>query len=91
MPPLPVRHLCAFLLALLCAATSFAGEPGPGFELREARFQRSEDSAEQIVSLPDTWTQRGLPQRPGTARYSLRFDLGAVPIEMWALRIDRLS
>ena len=91
MSLLLVRSLWTFVLALLCAATSLASESAATFELHEARFQRSADAAEQIVSLPDTWAQRGLPQQAGTARYSLRFDLAAVPTEMWALRIDRLS
>ncbi|MEY8877473.1 MAG: hypothetical protein AB9M60_13250, partial [Leptothrix sp. (in: b-proteobacteria)] len=49
-----------------------------------------DDAIETPVSLPDTWTARGLPAE-GQGTYRLQFVLPEQPSDMWALRLDWLA
>lgn len=58
--------------------------------LTDAEFSLSTEGPWQAVTLPDTWSQRGLDS-PGIGFYRLRFRLDTAPERLWALRLARLS
>ncbi len=75
------------------AAPGVAAEPA-AIELRQAEFlpvaASGEPAPASVVSLPDTWAQRGLATH-GSARYRLHFTLAQVPAQPWALSFTRIS
>ncbi|MBX3621011.1 MAG: hybrid sensor histidine kinase/response regulator [Rhizobacter sp.] len=81
----------ASVVGLLAGLRALAAGPG---ELAEARFTPLSDTTApavaSVVTLPDTWAQRGLPSR-GAGRYQLSFTLESVPAEPWAIAFDRIS
>jgi signal transduction histidine kinase len=85
-------------LLLMAAAAWFwvfaEGKPdAPALiELRSASFESLDPGrpAAPQVSLPDTWSLRGL-SLGGRGQYRASFELSAVPSGVWALRVDRLS
>lgn len=91
-----------FLLALvglwLSLATGHAAAAGPVVvELRQARFSTLDDASpdgaptpEVVVSLPDTWRQRGLGTT-GKAHYRVAFKLDALPPRPYGLSLTRIS
>jgi signal transduction histidine kinase len=86
----------AFFMLLAASAVNAAPALGTSasdnlaLELTQARFSASTDEPAQTVALPDTWAQRGLPNR-GAGVYRITFDIPVVPQQVWALRIDRLA
>ncbi len=99
--PRHLRRCAAFLMALL-APLAVLSQPeraqaeriqtlgSRALELTQARFSRSEGMPAQTVQLPDTWAQRGLPNR-GAGVYRFAFEVPIVPQQVLALRIDRLA
>ncbi len=90
------RPLWPLLLSMLVvlAAAATAAEPEQ-LTLLQAEFTAgaAPDGSVQtasVVSLPDTWSQRGLKTQ-GNARYRLRFDLARVPEQPWGLSFTRVS
>lgn len=99
MPPLsfalsrPLRPLFLSML-LLFAAAAAAAEPAP-ITLQRAEFTPAvlpggAAQAPSVVTLPDTWAQRGLKTQ-GIARYRLRFELERLPEQPWGLSFTRVS
>lgn len=86
--PAPGLLLC-IVAWLLCACSAWATPP---LELRTAQFSQAPGAAEQTLSLPDTWGQRGLPAQ-GQGRYRLQFTLDEGPPhgQAWVLRAARMS
>lgn len=90
-----------FLLALVWLWLALAAGPAAGaepvVELRQARFSTLDDASpdgavtpEVVVSLPDTWRQRGLGTT-GKAHYRVEFKLDALPQRPYGLSLTRIS
>ena len=96
--PLPApfdwpRHLlrcAAFFIGLMGLLLGSAAVANPPLALTQAQFSPRPGGPEQAVELPDTWAQRGLPNR-GAGIYRIVFELPVVSQQVWALRIDRLA
>jgi len=86
------RALCAVLLLVFGWSFSAATPVSPDASVlvEHAEFRANADAAWQPVTLPDSWSRRGLAAR-GRGEYRSQFELAQTPLGMWALRIDRIS
>lgn len=98
--PLLLRLLLAWLAGAMPAMAGARDAPAPQ-ELREAEFATSAAGPWTRVTLPDTWSQRGVA-RPAMGWYRWRVTLPTPPgarregqpaadSTLWALRADRLG
>ena len=94
--PWQPRSVLALCMALLLAfgwvlsAVAAPASPDAGVLIDQAEFRTTAAATWQPVTLPDSWSRRGLAAR-GRGEYRGQFELGQTPSGMWALRIDRIS